>query len=523
MNYEGLMYELKGRQIGFEITPEHRLLISRQIIKENKCMYDQYKFLRIFELKNYRKTQRWRFPYINKNFNEKVESSTINLLDFLPKAFLRISASIPRFDLKLKEKNIPYKLIGAHHRFAVRPKYISKILTLKKFIREILVQYLPNSPMINLDVFLINKNPFLKVAGIYVAEGSSKSPKSYEVNLAIFDEKIKREICEELDKMRVKYKVGKRGISFSGWLAYILATQFGRSSRNKKIPQWIFDLPANDKKLFLNWMYKGDGHKKYTRYTTTSKTLFNHIIKLLIEIGFIPRYYKNEKTKNGKTIYRIVWQRNYSTFSWKDNISEKWYKGKIYCLTVKDNHTVLAGTDGKFQFIGQSYGKYHYDGHRKCNVCLHPKESIKLRNICPACGKKLTIGVLHRVEELADRPEGFQPSDAIPFKKLLPLGELIKVAINVGNIYSKKIWNLYSELVNKFGNEFEILLNVPINELSKICGAKLANLIKLNREEKLVIKPGYDGVYGEIVYEVPAKEETKTKYGTQQKSLSDFY
>jgi len=95
------------------------------------------------------------------------------------------------------------------------------------------------------------------------------------------------------------------------------------------------------------------------------------------------------------------------------------YQGIINALKTKQG---LAGTIE----VDPGYGKYHFDGHRNCHICMAPKHSEKVNNICPKCGKQLTIGVLHRVEELADRPEGFVPKDAKPYKSIIPLSESLK-------------------------------------------------------------------------------------------------
>lgn len=143
------------------------------------------------------------------------------------------------------------------------------------------------------------------------------------------------------------------------------------------------------------------------------------------------------------------------------------------------------------------YGKYHADGHRLCNFSCMPDETKKLNRLCPKCGKHLTIGVLNRVEELADRPEGFRPENAVPFKRLLPLHELIAHSVNSG-IETKKVWNAYNRLTGGIGNEFSILLDASRDDIAKYCDEKLASLIIRNREGSLKIVPGYDGVYGKM-------------------------
>ncbi len=172
------------------------------------------------------------------------------------------------------------------------------------------------------------------------------------------------------------------------------------------------------------------------------------------------------------------------------------YKDVINAIKTRENFLFTVEVD-------PAYGKYHYDGHRSCNVSLHPKEAMKLHNLCPKCKRELTIGVLHRVEELADREEGFKPSNAIDFKSLLPLHELISLCFSI-EINSKEAWNIYNKLIEKFGNEFNVLLDAKKDELERF-DKKLADVIIKNREGKIKIEPGYDGVYGKPVLDFVAK------------------
>jgi len=176
--------------------------------------------------------------------------------------------------------------------------------------------------------------------------------------------------------------------------------------------------------------------------------------------------------------------------------------------------------------VDPAYGKYHWTGHRNCNVNLSPKQALKLNNICPVCRKQLTVGVEQRVEELADRPEGFIPKNAIPYKKLIPLSELIKTVFKINTLYSKTIWAEFTELVDKFGTEFNVLLEAPKEELEKITEKQLVELIMNNRQGKIKIIPGYDGVYGQPVFEEEKfkkfEEQQKNIKMPTQKTLSDF-
>ena len=142
-------------------------------------------------------------------------------------------------------------------------------------------------------------------------------------------------------------------------------------------------------------------------------------------------------------------------------------------------------------------GKYHYDGHRACDISLSPQESKKYNNICPNCGKPLTLGVLNRVEELADRPDGVKPERAIPFKSLIPLEEIVANALGQGT-GTKKVDKEYQNLIKEFGTEFEILLNINEEDLKRATLTEIAESIIRVRQGKVDLEPGYDGVFGKI-------------------------
>lgn len=168
--------------------------------------------------------------------------------------------------------------------------------------------------------------------------------------------------------------------------------------------------------------------------------------------------------------------------------------------------------------VDPAYGKYHFDGHRLCNVVMSPKESRRVNMICPVCGKPLTIGVDFRVNELADREEGYELGKHPKVYRLIPLSELISAVYNVA-VSSKKQW----EIFNKFCSgrtELDVLLRMPEEELKKI-DEKLAGMIMLNRAGKISVKPGYDGVYGEPIFEGAERKEIK-KPAEKQARLANF-
>ncbi len=142
-------------------------------------------------------------------------------------------------------------------------------------------------------------------------------------------------------------------------------------------------------------------------------------------------------------------------------------------------------------------GKYHFDGHRKCQVRLSPKEAKLNNNLCPVCSRSITIGVLHRIELLADREEGFNPEKKIPYKNLIPLEEIVAEAMGVGRD-TVGVRNEYLKLCRTFGNEFEVLLNTPVNELKNSTQEKIAQGIERARLGNVIINPGYDGEFGTI-------------------------
>ena len=172
-------------------------------------------------------------------------------------------------------------------------------------------------------------------------------------------------------------------------------------------------------------------------------------------------------------------------------------------------NTLMKKDKTKFLFTVEFFpqeGKYHYDGHRNCGICFSPKQSKENKNRCPKCGRSLTIGVMNRVEQLADRPEGTMPDNAVPFKNCIPLDEIIANAKGMGKS-SQAVGKEYRSTIARFGTEFEILLNVPPEELRKSLSPKVADGILKVRKGEADIQPGFDGEYGKIKI-FSKKEET---------------
>jgi len=193
------------------------------------------------------------------------------------------------------------------------------------------------------------------------------------------------------------------------------------------------------------------------------------------------------------------------------------YREVVNSIRFKDN--------SRFKFTIETdpaYGKYHWTGHRKCRVALSPQEAVKLGNVCPVCRRELTKGVEQRVEELADRAMGFKPEGVVGFVHLLPLSEIIATVLGVDSPSTQSVWNLYNVLVEKFGDEYTVLLEASKEALNTVVTEQIAEAIIRVREGRIKVVPGYDGIYGQpMIFD----EQTATKVvlqRVQQLNLTDF-
>ena len=181
---------------------------------------------------------------------------------------------------------------------------------------------------------------------------------------------------------------------------------------------------------------------------------------------------------------------------------------EISYRAITDAIKTRKGFLGTIEFFPEE-GKYHYDGHRLCKISLTPTETIKHNFLCPVCNKKVTIGVMHRVGKLADRKEGFKPVNAPPYHSIIPLIEIISEVLKVG-VNSKKVNNEYQKLLQNLGNEFKILMDIPLDEIEKAGSLVLREAISLMRSGNIHIAPGYDGEFGKIkIFEKVEREEIK--------------
>ena len=216
-------------------------------------------------------------------------------------------------------------------------------------------------------------------------------------------------------------------------------------------------------------------------------------------------------SSDAHSLRRIAREGNVFELPSPQDLSYDW----IYNVIKKKDPKVFLYT---IKYYPQE-GRYHYDGHDKCNFSCKPQETKKLKGICPKCGRSLTVGVLARVEELADpnRPEGYRPKNAIPTRHLVPLEEVIADALGKG-VQTKTVQSAYEDLVQKAGGEYQVLLDLSYEKLAELTQPIIVEGIKRNREEKLYIEPGFDGRYGKIQIFTETERE-KFSSGGSQKAL----
>lgn len=199
-------------------------------------------------------------------------------------------------------------------------------------------------------------------------------------------------------------------------------------------------------------------------------------------------------------------------------------------LTYEEITDAIRKKDGKRIImtveVPPAYGKYHWSGHRNCSVGpLSPEEAKSIGYKCSVCGKKLTKGVDDRVSELADRPPNYIPEGSIGFRYAIPLQELIAVSEGVSlesesKLMSGRIWKEYVKITSALGDEFRIMFEASEEELKSVMVPQLVNLIIAVRQNKIKVIPGFDGVYGRIIFGTEEKIEERKRVS---KKLEDFF
>jgi uncharacterized protein (TIGR00375 family) len=187
---------------------------------------------------------------------------------------------------------------------------------------------------------------------------------------------------------------------------------------------------------------------------------------------------------------------------------------------------ICSKDPARFKFTIETdpaYGKYHWTGHRKCNVSLSPREAQKFGNICPVCRRKLTKGVDQRVEELADRPADFKPANVPGFMRLLPLSEIIATVLGASSPSTQAVWKIYNLLIGRFGDEYTVLIDASKETLSAVVDLAIADAVLKVRAGSARVVPGYDGVYGKLDLDAVGSAEEGRRGSVQQLNLADFW
>jgi len=357
--------------------------------------------------------------------------------------------------------------------------------------------------------FPINKETTW-LLGIYVAEGSSEaeyfedaSPNgAIRFSFGKYESKLYNRVCEIIKSIGYSPCIRKKeSVTEVVVASMILKRAFsmwcGQGAINKRIPDFILlhkDLQLL--KSFLDGYMKGDGcvYKNITQAETVSKMLALQLQLLYARLGILLNICYKKPRKDLFQGRKVNRHESYALF----------YSTKSQARTFDKFIAVPIRKADNVPYEGEVHNLETDDNtYLVSNALVHN------------CGKPLTIGVLHRVEELADRPEGFVPKNAVPFKSLLPLSELLAAIYNT-QIFSKKVWEESTKLVKEFGSELNILLEAPEDKLRLLTHEKIAKIIIKNRKGELKVQPGYDGVYGRLLL----NESTSIKQ--PQKRLDSF-
>lgn len=257
----------------------------------------------------------------------------------------------------------------------------------------------------------------------------------------------------------------------------------------KKISDKIEVIPAH---VWTPWFGVFGSKTGYDSLREAFGSMVENVYAVETGISSTPEMNLKLKELQGKTI--VSFSDSHSFWPWRLGREATIFKSvESYDEIIREiRENDIIGTIE----VNPAYGMYHFDGHRACNFSSSPEETKKLNGICPVCKKPLTLGVEYRVDELANT----QPQNQKKVYEVLPLHEIIAAARS-SSLTSKKVWEEYNKLIAEFGNEFVILLDAPKEKLLKISDEKTANLILKNRESKIYVKPGYDGVYGEMKLE----------------------
>lgn len=368
-DFDGKLIKIRGRNLDFEVTPEHRFLLSKQKSKDKYCWITAREIIE----QNF-KSHRY-FPPIK----QKISGNKPLFFELLPYLSedqeIWVYGDINKFRKEIGK--IPNdRIIGKSSTHSCNHR-VGKledehwILSLKQYrnkLEKIESNFnlkLKEKRKCNGGLPLrLKMDDFINLMGWYISEGS------FTGNRIDIAQSIKSKYRKEIEKLFIRL-----GLSFSSStdkirsseaiLGKILADECGKSSHTKKIPQWVFSLDSSLLEILFDSLMKGDG-SQFRIYHTVSKKLAEQLIQLSLHIGFIANYYQYRNRNTYTVVVRKSQLKNSFT---NKNLSLKRFKGKVYCVRVKNNHTILAGINKKFQFVGQSY--WPVDSYLKDNWVEH--------------------------------------------------------------------------------------------------------------------------------------------------------
>ncbi len=369
------------------------------------------------------------------------------------------------------------------------------LYSLKKDLAKEVDKFLPNSVKDNIVRFI----PTVEISNMYTRNGKGRRLHNLVITPSL---KVAKNINTELTKRGANLKADGRPII--GMDSYDLLKITINSD-----PDSLF-IPAH---IWTPWFAMFGSKSGFDTITDCFGDLSPHIYA--IETGLSSDPFMNWRLSQLDKITIISGSDAHSLpkLAREANIINCDLSYKEIIGAIKTNDKRFIGT---FEFFPEE-GMYHLDGHRKCNIKLLPSETNKLNGICPVCHTPLVVGVMHRVDDLADRPEDFIPKKHKEVHSIVPIIEMIAEIKNIKSIGAKSVVEEYEKIYSTLGSDFSIFRNRTIKEIKDAGFEMLSHAIDKVRRKDIVIDPGYDGVYGIVKVfkagELESKEDSQLGLG----------
>ena len=349
--FSGNLIHLQNKRHDFLITPEHHLLLK-------KDSRDHYQWLDAKDLLNRKENTSWAFPRFSPVAGKYQES--ISLWNYLEPTDI-IAVQPNKKWASTFEKDVNFRFIGNNRGYITERQHINEPNTFEQ--EKDCKLYAKNGNKGHRVGWQYKTNNLLELMGWYISEGcTQQSDKSKTKGIGISNQNPKNleSISHLLGRMGISHHMHKDGADIASITIYrFMQKECGEKSIGKHIPSWVFELDHTHLAHLYQSLMDGDGTwhqpRQMDKYTTISKQLATDFQRLCIHLGFKSRITDDEFTDTGKRKYRIwIYSRKYNSNTWKRHTSLENYSGEVHCITVSNNHTVLAGRNNKFEFIGQS-------------------------------------------------------------------------------------------------------------------------------------------------------------------------